>query len=197
MPVTRLPSPSTSPLLGRISPETMLSTVDLPQPDGPTMVTIAPSGTSKLKSCTATTASRSRGRNTMPISASRILAGILAGGGDMVAGSGTGKRRFPAQQPRFDLAHDHAEQPGDHGERDQAREHAGGVEARGARGDQVAEPMVGGENLGHDHAEQRIGQAEIEAREDPGQRGRKRHLPENVAFGGAHQPADRENVVVD
>src|SRR5882757_1918501 len=164
MPVTRRPSTSTRPLLGGISPETMLSTVDLPQPDGPTMVTIAPSGTSKLKSETATTASRSRGRKTMPISAKRILAGILvsilagisAGGCGMVAVSGTGERGFPAQQPRLDLAHDQAEQPGDDGKRDQAGKYSGGVEARGARGDEVAEPMVGGEDLGHDHAEQRI-----------------------------------------
>src|SRR5215471_17852071 len=170
MPVTRRPSTSTRPLLGGIRPETMLSTVDLPQPDGPTMVTIAPSGTSKEKSETATTASRSRGRKTMPTSASLIL----ARGEDVLAISGTGERRLPAQQPRLDLAHHQAEQPGDHRERDQAGEHARGVEARGARRDEVAEPMVGGEDLGHDHAEQRIGQAEIEAGEDPGQRGGKR-----------------------
>src|ERR1700674_4127732 len=172
MPVTRLPSTSTRPLLGGISPETMLSTVDLPQPDGPTMVTIAPSGTSKLKSRTATTASRSRGRNTMPISAKRILAGILAGisagGCDMFWVSGTGERGFPAQQPRLDLAHDHAEQPGDHGGGDQAGEDTSGVEARGARGDEIAEPVVGGEDLGHDHAEQRIGKPEVQAGENPG-----------------------------
>src|SRR5436190_3629722 len=117
MPVTRRPSTSTRPLLGGINPETILSTVDLPQPDGPTMVTIAPSGTSKLKSETATTAPRSRGRNTMPTSARRIFAWFLAWGIEVLAVSGTGERRFPAQQPRFDLAHDQAEQPGDDGER--------------------------------------------------------------------------------
>src|SRR5215813_2149730 len=118
MPVTGRPSTSTLPLLGRMRPETMLRIVDLPQPDGPTMVTIAPSGTSKLKSCTATTGSRSRGRNTMPTSARRIFAG-LAAGLPMVPGSSTGQRWFPAQQPRFDLAHDQAEQPGHDRERDQ------------------------------------------------------------------------------
>src|SRR5215471_11315089 len=121
MPVTRRPSTSTRPLLGGIRPETMLSTVDLPQPDGPTMVTIAPSGTSKLKSETATTASRSRGRKTMPTSANLIFAwffaSILACGDDMGAVSGTGKRRLPAQQSRLDLAHHQAEQPGDDRER--------------------------------------------------------------------------------
>src|SRR5438105_4637549 len=175
MPVTRRPSTSTSPLLGGISPETMLSTVDLPQPDGPTMVTIAPSGTSKLKSCTATTASRSRGRNTMPISASRFARGTLGRGCGRVAMPGTGQRWFPAQQPRLDLAHDQAEQPGDHGEGDQAGKHTGGVEARGARGNEIAEAVVGGENLGHDHAEQGVGEPEIEPGENPGQRGGKRH----------------------
>ncbi len=174
----------------------MLSTVDLPQPDGPTMVTMAPSGTEKVKSETATTGSRSRGRNTMPTSARRILAGVEAEARAMVASSGTGERRFPAQQARLELAHRQAEQPGHHCEHDQAREHTRGVEARGARGDQVAEPMVGGENLRDDHAEQRIGEAEVEPGEDPRQRRRERDLPENVALGGAHQPRDGENVVV-
>src|SRR5262245_41926769 len=150
MPVTGRPSTSTLPLLGRMRPETMLRIVDLPQPDGPTMVTIEPSGTSKLKSRTATTGSRSRGRNTMPTSARQIFAGGLG----MLPVSGTGERRLPAQQPRFDLAHDHAEQPGDHGKRDQAGEHARRVEARGARGDEVAKAVIGGEDFRHDHPEQ-------------------------------------------
>src|SRR3954463_3938589 len=136
MPVTRRPSTSTLPLLGGMRPETMLRIVDLPQPEGPTMVTIEPSGTSKVKSRTATTGSRSRGRNTMPTSARRIFAG------GMVSRSGTGERRFPAQEPGLDLAHDQAEQPGDHGERDQSGKHPGGVEARRARGDEVAQSVI-------------------------------------------------------
>src|SRR5882672_9211669 len=149
MPSTRRPSTSTVPRLGGISPDTMLSRVDLPQPDGPTMVTIDPSGTSNVTSRQATTGSRSRGRNTMPTSASRIFAG-----GAMVAASGTGERWFPAQQSRFELAHDRAEYGCDDRERDQAGKDAGGVEGRGARLDHVAETLVGGQNLRDDHAEQ-------------------------------------------
>ncbi len=52
----------------------MLSKVDLPQPDGPTMETIEPSGTSSVTLRTASTGSRSRGRNTMPRLDSRIFA---------------------------------------------------------------------------------------------------------------------------
>src|SRR6476646_4771565 len=147
MPVTGRPSTSTLSRLGGIRPETMLRIVDLPQPEGPTMVTIEPSGTSKVKSRTATTGSRSRGRNTMPTSARRIF----AGGPDMVAGSGTGERRFTAKEPRLDLAHDQAEQPGDHGERDQPGKHARGVEARRTRGNKIAQAVIGRENLRHDH----------------------------------------------
>src|SRR4051794_29135115 len=193
MPVTGRPSTSTLPRLGGIRPETMLRIVDLPEPEGPTMVTIEPSGTSKVKSRTATTGSRSRGRNTMPTSARRIF----AGGPDMVSSSGTGERRFPAQEPRLDLAHDQAEQPGDHGERDQPGKHAGGVEARRARGDEVAQPVIGREDFGDDHAEQRIGQAEVQPGEDPRERRGERHLPEDVAFGSAHQPGDGDDVVID
>ena len=52
-----------------------MSKVDLPQPDGPTMVTMEPSGTSSDTPRTASTAPRSRGRNTMPIFDRRIFAG--------------------------------------------------------------------------------------------------------------------------
>src|SRR5262245_17895293 len=149
MPVTGRPSTSTLPLLGRMRPETMLRIVDLRRPAGATMVTIQRSGASKLKSRTATTGARSRGRNTMPTSARQIFAGGLG----MLPVSGTCERRLPAQQPRFDLAHDHAEQPGDNRERDQAGEYAGGVEARGARGDEITQPVIGGEDFRHDHAE--------------------------------------------
>src|SRR5215472_1842502 len=148
MPLTGRPSTSASPRLGAMRPETMLSRVDLPQPDGPTIDTIAPSGTSKLTSRQATTGSRPRGRNTMPTSASRIFAGACG----MADGSGARQRGLPAQQPRLDQAHDGAEHPGDERERDEAREHAGGVERGGARLDHVAEALVRGEDLGDDHA---------------------------------------------
>src|SRR3954452_14036334 len=193
MPVTGRPSTSTLPLLGGMRPETTLRIVDLPQPEGPTMVTIEPSGTSKVKSRTATTGSRSRGRNTMPTSARRIF----AGGSDMVPSSGTGERRFPAQEPRLDLAHDQAEQPGDHRERDQPGKHARGVEARRARGDEIAQAVIGCENLRHDHAEQRIGEAEVQPGENPRQRRGERHLPEDIARGSTHQPGDGDDVDVD
>src|SRR5258707_14735206 len=99
MPETGRPSTSARPLLGASRPETILSKVDLPQPDGPTIDTIEPSGTSKVTSRQATTGSRSRGRNTMPTSTSRIF----AGGCDM--GSGARQGRLPAQQPRLHVPH--------------------------------------------------------------------------------------------
>src|SRR6202161_1331334 len=131
MPLTRAPFTSAWPELGASRPETMLSRVDLPQPDGPTMVTIEPSGTSSDTPRTASTAPRSRGRNIMPIFDRRIFAGLGTG-------SGTVDRRLAAQQPRLELAHDGAEQPGDHRERRQAGEHRRRVEVRRAARDHVA-----------------------------------------------------------
>ena len=59
MPSTFAPLTSAKPALGCSRPDTTLSKVDLPQPDGPTMVTMEPSGTS---SETPRTASTARGR---------------------------------------------------------------------------------------------------------------------------------------
>src|ERR1700722_9647506 len=123
MPLTFALLTSAKPALGCNSPETILSKVDLPQPDGPTMVTMEPSGTSSDTPRTASTAPRSRGRNTMPMFDRRIFAGLGIC-------SSTVDRRLPAQQSRLDLAHDGAEQPGDHRERHQAGEHRRGVEVR-------------------------------------------------------------------
>src|SRR3984957_5268197 len=117
MPLTFAPLTSAKPALGCNRPETMLSKVDLPQPDGPTMVTIEPSGTSSDTPRTASTAPRSRGRNIMPIFDRRIFAG------GVMFESCAINRGLPAQQPRLDLAHDGAEQPGDDRERHQAGEH--------------------------------------------------------------------------
>src|SRR5258708_37741573 len=101
MPLPLAPLTSAKPALGCSKPDTTLSRVDLPQPDGPTMVTMAPSGTSSETLRTASTAPRSRGRNTMPIFDRRIFAGagIFSSAVD---------RGLPAQQPRLDLAHDGA-----------------------------------------------------------------------------------------
>ena len=54
-PVTRSPSQSTVPWVGRRSPATNESSVDLPQPLGPTMATNSPSGTSRSMSSSADT----------------------------------------------------------------------------------------------------------------------------------------------
>ncbi len=52
-PVTSWPSSSTRPVVGVSSPATMRSSVDLPQPDGPRMVTKSLSATSKSVGCKA------------------------------------------------------------------------------------------------------------------------------------------------
>src|ERR1700732_548082 len=145
MPLTLAPLTSAKPELGCSRPETILSKVDLPQPDGPTMVTMEPSGTSSVMLRTASTAPRSRGRNMMPIFDRRILAGPGIC-------SGAVNRGFPAQQPRLDLAHDGAEQPGDDRQRHQAGEHGGGIGVGGAARNHIADALIGGEDFGDDDA---------------------------------------------
>src|SRR5262245_24369214 len=52
--VTGAPRNDTSPALGAVSPATICSSVDLPQPDGPTMATNSPSSTSSAMFPSAT-----------------------------------------------------------------------------------------------------------------------------------------------
>ena len=54
--LTTLPSMARSPLVGRSSPAIMRSSVDLPQPDGPTKTTNSPSSISRLMSWMTSTA---------------------------------------------------------------------------------------------------------------------------------------------
>ena len=54
-PCTGVPSSRTSPAVGSSSPATHLSSVVLPQPDGPTMQTNSPAATSNDRSPTAST----------------------------------------------------------------------------------------------------------------------------------------------
>src|ERR1700694_5626393 len=53
-----LPSTKTSPSLGLTRPAAMLNSVDLPQPDGPTIQANCPSGTVNEICCTARTSPR-------------------------------------------------------------------------------------------------------------------------------------------
>src|SRR5687768_498999 len=55
-PVTAAPSIVIRPRSGRSNPAMMLSSVDLPQPEGPTMATNSPSRTSKLTPSTTDSA---------------------------------------------------------------------------------------------------------------------------------------------
>ena len=54
-PSTFLPSMSTSPPVGSSSPDMILSSVVLPDPDGPTMQTSSPASRVKVRSRTAST----------------------------------------------------------------------------------------------------------------------------------------------
>jgi hypothetical protein len=59
-PITGLPFRMMRPVVGRSSPATSRSSVDLPQPDGPRMVTKSLSGTSRLVGSSARVAAPRR-----------------------------------------------------------------------------------------------------------------------------------------
>ena len=59
-PVTASPCTRTSPRVGRRKPPITFSSVDLPQPEAPTMQSISPGATSKLMSSSASTNSPGR-----------------------------------------------------------------------------------------------------------------------------------------
>src|SRR5688572_9316495 len=80
-PVTSRPSSTTEPAVGRISPATHCSSVDLPQPDGPTMETNWCASTRKLTSPSAMTGAPDNGWNSFltPRTSSMATAFRLAG----------------------------------------------------------------------------------------------------------------------
>src|SRR5438034_10474419 len=105
-----LPSTSTSPSVGVISPAATLSRVDLPQPDGPTRQANCPSGTvSEIRSSARTSPRRVLKRMATSTSGSRSCVGLL----DIRKGRAVddGKKRV-SDEPEEPGGQDGGDEPG-------------------------------------------------------------------------------------
>src|SRR5436309_2843987 len=177
-----------APAVGWIKPATSRNRLDLPQPDGPTMTENSFSSTSREMRSSAVTGCPIRGvkrRMTLSMRSLPMFGGPRASG---VAG--------PGQQPIPDeleeLVGNQAEQADHH---DAEEDLVGEQPARGVE-DEIAEPLVAGDQRGDDEArhdlgdtrrrvhEERAVPGHVDARLDDGDGGRQEIR--------AHQPAIAE-----
>ena len=77
-----------------------------------------------------------------------------------------------------------------------AREHAVGVEVVLRGGDDQAQALLGAEELADDGADDREAESDVQAGDDPGQRGRQHHVAGDLHPGGAQHPGVGDEVGV-
>src|SRR5690606_37143406 len=162
-PLTSTPSIVTEPRSRRSKPAMMLSGVDLPQPEGPTMATNSPSRTTKLTSSTTDSAPKPLLTLSTTISFSECLSDI-APLHDIEL----------LEQPRRAV-----EKQPDHPDDDHARDHQIVAVAGIARiHDQVAEPSIERDHLRRDDYQPRHAQSDTHADDDLGEHRRYHHPAE-------------------
>src|SRR3954470_12360430 len=104
--VTGWPSTSSRPRVGRSKPATMYNRVDLPQPDGPRMVTNSLRRTLRLKSTSASVSPLpSSERNDLARPSQRIMSSAVASGAAPAAAYSRDIGRPPRDAPGAELQH--------------------------------------------------------------------------------------------
>src|SRR5437016_5167296 len=156
-PVTATPSRRTRPALGRSSPATIRSRVDLPQPEGPSR---------QMKSLSATASevgSRARvaGRPPRP-GKIRLTPSIRSR--DKRAPSG----EAPGEQPLVRHLEEVVGDEADEADHNDPEDDLSGIEQRLAVGDHVADAAGGADQLGHDDVRPRPAEHEPERLSDVG-----------------------------
>src|ERR1700730_14635345 len=165
---TRLPKARISPEVGCVNPAMAFSSVDLPQPDGPSRQTNSP----------LVTARSIRSRATM-------LPNLMPTPRIWRAGSGISEPAVPAQEAPVDAGHHGIDGQADHADGDHAGEDLVAPEVLARLEDAVSEPAVDGDHLRHDHHDERHADAHPETGEDRRHRAGKEHAPEERPGAGA------------
>ena len=170
----------TSPPLAASICAIMLSSVVLPAPDGPMMVRNSPSATEKLRSWITQGGVLAAGARRRSACRDRGLRAAAAAMAHVPACMRDVRRRAPAQQPPLDRVDAPVAEEHDAGRRRERDEHAGGVEIHRAELHQIAEPAIGGDQLGDHRAADRIRHGDAQAGEDVGHRARKHDVARDV-----------------
>src|SRR5437773_11214312 len=141
-PATGMPSSNTRPAVGVSSPATIRNSVDLPHPDGPTMVMKSLSATASVVGCSASVGGppRTPGNVRATPSISTVL-------NDVPARLGERPRKERVIRPLEQEVRDQS----DDAEHDDAEDDLAGVEERLAVGDHVPDAARRADQLGDDH----------------------------------------------
>src|SRR5438105_3547548 len=167
--LTGLPKASTVPSSGAMKPAMTLSSVDLPQPDGPSRQTNSPGATSR----------------SMFSNARMVCVNCLRTPRICTAGSGIFDPAVPAQQPIVEPRHAAVDGEADHADGDHAGDDLVGPEVLARFEDSITEAVVDGDHLGHDHADEGDADADAHAGEDGGHCARKQDAAEERGGRGA------------
>src|SRR5436305_3173365 len=168
-PVTGAASSSTRPVVGTSSPATMRSSVDLPQPDGP-------STPMKSLSATASEVGSSARVGGPPRTPWKIRLTASMTRRDTRARSG----QAPGEQPLVQRLEQVIGDEADDSDHDDAEDDLTGVEQRLAVGDHVADAAGGADELGHDDVGPRPAQHQAQRLGDDGRTRRQQHAPHDA-----------------
>src|SRR5204863_9474547 len=162
-PSNAAPSTSALPLSGRSNPAMMFRSVDLPQPDGPTIATNSPSATEKLTPSTTASATPSETKLFLRSSTTILLADIAP----------------PHGLEPFEQAHRAIEHQPDDADDDHAGDHEVVAVAGVARvHDHVAETRAQRDHLRRDHHQPRHAQPDAHPHDDLRKHRRNHDAPE-------------------
>src|SRR3954454_6237264 len=158
--LTVVPSNTISPALVVSIWAMMLSSVDLPAPEGPTMVRNSPSRTEKERSWIT------QGDVSRPWRCAKRLPSLRtsSSAGPLISGlHHRVDRRPPAQQQRFERIHEPVDAEHQDRRHDDGGEYARGVKIHGAGLHQIAEAAIGRDQLGDHGGADRVGDRDAKA----------------------------------
>src|SRR5205807_3605237 len=195
--LTGLPKASTVPSSGAMKPAMTLSSVDLPQPDGPSRQTNSPGATSRSMFSKARMAC---------VNCLRTPRMCTAGSGPGTEG-GLGPAfvaalcifdpAVPAKQPIVEPRHAAVDGEADHADGDHAGDDLVGPEVFARFEDSITEAVVDGDHLGHDHADKGDADADAHAGQDRRHGARKQDAAEERGGRGAEVLRDADVDGVD
>src|SRR5688572_25625606 len=155
-PTTGLPSTRTVPALGVRKPATMLRSVDLPQPDGPRMHTNSRSATSRSMS--------TRAGDVWQSAANDLLTRWIWILGP--PGISASARVLPPQQPALEQPPQRVARVAEQSQHAGRPEHLGDQEEVSPVVDEIAQPLLGSDELRDDDDEERQGDSQPEPGQD-------------------------------
>src|SRR5205809_1962029 len=140
-PTTGMPSSNTRPAVGESRPATIRNSVDLPHPDGPTIVMKSLSATASVVGCSASVGGPPRTPGN--VRATPSISSLLRGSPRL--------RQRPRKERVIRPLEQEVRNQSDDSDHDDAEDNLAGVEKRLTVGDHVADAARRADQLGDDH----------------------------------------------